>query len=575
VNLVALSYSENLLDLDQNDEVQANAMEALANVSRVNGEFTTKYFDRAVINKIILMCAAVNVQVKRHAPLVLGNIGQSEDCRQLIGDQGGIEALFLVYEDDDNTIKANTLWALCNLMWNPANQEHAGRFMKEIFGSLSSEYVPIKVNGAILLANTLYYNNSNRVRFLETEDSMDTLMHFITAKVDKVFAESALRALLSLSYLDNVALWLGEEGEAIPILLEYLKPPYTSREAMRYALEIIANLCVHHSNRSKLLDLSGTAVIIALSTDPDHYIQDLQGQILEYLEDVTPAEVLAKAKTDIGLERMVVLATNEDPLVRAVAAEGIGEEIWHDPKKQKRTLELGGLEVLLAIVARKDEAVGSMLPALWSLRNVLHDNVDAQYQLLQRDGLVVLITCIQAAATGTFGDQTEKVVEAALACCTAAITNHERNSRRMLVVGLEAVMDLADGRMGDVAGTTSIAKNGLKGEGVVALAKSILLMLGPYNYIVCKNCHKKQELVGQTCYNCGYRLRVETTDAGERGAYYKPFPKKEGKEVSFGATGMGPAGGEKVMLGSSSTATLTKKKPRKLGSEMSRESKTP
>ncbi len=417
---------------------------------------------------------------------------------------------------------------------------------------------------------------------------MDQIMHFITTKVDKVFIESALRALLSLSYLDNVALWLGEEGEAVPVLLEYLKPPYTSREAMRYALEILANMCVHHTNRSKILEFNGTGAIISLSTDPDHYIQDLQQQIIEYLEDVTPAEVLAKAKMNIGLERMVVLAANDDPLVRAVAAESIGEEIWHSPRKQKRALEVGALEVLLSIVQRDEEPVGSVLPALWSLRNIMHDSLEAQTQVSHRDGLVVLVRCIQRCAVGQYADQTEKIVEAALACVTAAITNNERNSRRLLTIGLEAMMDLADGKMGQVAGAEPLVSKGLKGTGVVALAKSILLMLGPYNYIVCKNCNKKQELVGQACFACGYRLRVEVTDGADRSAFYKPFPKTQprltsggnstvsaataSREYKEGKDGSAQHGKEKVLLGSSSTSSLHKMQPKAMGriAEMSR-----
>jgi len=362
---------------------------------------------------------------------------------------------------------------------------------------------------------------------------------------------------------------------------------------MRYALEILANLCVHHTNRSKILDFNGTSAIIALSTDPDHYIQDLQQQVLECLEDVTPAEVLAKTKMNIGLERMVVLAANADPLVRAVAAESIGEEIWHDGKKQKRALEVGGLEVLLAMIARANEGVGSLVPALWSLRNILHDSLEAQTQIQYRDGISVLVQCIQRSAAGQYAEHTEKIMEACLACIAACIANHERNSRRLLTIGLEAVMDLADGKMGLVAGSDTLTKVGLQGEGVVALAKSILLMLGPYNYIVCKNCQKKQELVGQACYSCGYRLRVEVTDGVDRSAFYKPFSKsahsgagrqpgtreqKEGTEPAHNRHK------DKVLLGSQSTSSLKKMDPRLLsrtapveaGKDLpAKESKTP
>lgn len=598
VNLVSHAYSENLLDLDQNDEVQANAMEMLANVSRVNSEHTTKFFNTQVINAIVLMCAAVNIQVKRHAPLVMGNIGQSQMCRELIGDLGGVEALFLVLEEDDNTIKANTLWALCNLMWHPGNQERAGRFMDEIYHYMAFDYMPIKINASILLANTLYYSNSNRVRFLEMEGAIDAVMNLIVAREDKTFVESALRAVLSLSYLDNVALWLGEQEEPIPMFLDFLIPPYLSRECMRYSLEILSNLCVHHGNRARILEQNGISPIIALSTDPDLHIQDLSAQVVDYLGDVTPAEVLAKAKMDIGLERMVALASNADKTVRAVAAESIGEEIWHKPEQQKRALEVGALEALLSIIGNPDEEVTSLLPALWSLRNVMHNNVQAQEQVAHRDALSVLAGCIQRVAVAQYGDQSEKVLEATLACVAACISNHERNSRRLLVVGLEALMDIADGKLGHVTGTTTIIAESLRGEGVVALAKSILLMLGPYNYVVCRNCHKKQELVGQSCYACGFRLRVEVTDMHDRGKMYKSLPPTSNghgsgaqpknllqsktiatdgppggaktsmstsnstSDLSAGQQEGTPSGGTgPVLLGSQSTSTLHKKKP--------------
>ena len=51
VALVTMAYSENLLNLDQNEEVQANAAEILANVSRYNCELTVKYFNVEVVLK--------------------------------------------------------------------------------------------------------------------------------------------------------------------------------------------------------------------------------------------------------------------------------------------------------------------------------------------------------------------------------------------------------------------------------------------------------------------------------------------------------------------------------------------
>ena len=129
------------------------------------------------------------------------------------------------------------------------------------------------------------------------------------------------------------------------------------------------------------------------------------------------------------------------------------------------------------------------------LRDQIHNNVQAQEQVSHRDARGVLAGCIQRISRGVYGDHSEKLLEATLACIAAAISNHERNSRRLLVVGLEALMDIADGKLGHVTGTSHIVAKSLRGEGVVSLAKSILLQLGPYNYVVCRNCHKKQELV--------------------------------------------------------------------------------
>jgi uncharacterized protein (DUF2267 family) len=224
---------------------------------------------------------------------------------------------------------------------------------------------------------------------------------------------------------------------------------------------------------------------------------------------------------DIGLERMVVLATNADPKVRAVAAESIGEEIWQDPTKQRRAMEVGAIEVLLTIMNNQEETVDSLLPAIWSLRNVLHNNPQGQEQIAHRDAISVLTSVIQKCAFGNYQDHTEKVIEAVLACLVSAISNHERNSRRLLVVGLEAIMDIADGHLAEVTGASHLVTQTLQGEGTIALAKSILLMLGPYNYVVCRNCEKKQQLIGQACIHCGYRLRVPTNDAGDRSKHYK------------------------------------------------------
>ena len=514
------AYSENLLDLDQNDEVQANASEFLSNVSRFNSEESIQYFDPAVIDALVLMCASPNKQLRRQVPLVVGNISQSEVCRAEIGKKGGVESLFLAVEDTDTTVQANALWALCNLMWHPPNQERAGRFITEIVKFISAEWEPIRTHSSTLLANVLFYSTSNRVRFLEIDGSIELLINLVKNRdQNTAVVEGSLRSLLSLSYLDSIALWLGVDAACIPLFISYLLPPVYSKEALRYSLEILCNLCLHHSNRKTIYENGGVDAIVSLHIDSDHHLSQLSMRIIEYLEDITPAEVLARAKTDIGLERMVVMATSEDPLVRAVAAESIGEEVWYDNKKQQVAHKIGAVDALLGIAANADEAIESLLPAIWSLRNLMHNNPDSQYQFGYRDGISIIDHVFKRTFTGLYLKQSEKLFEACLACLTNAILNNEKNSRKLLMVGLESVLDLADSNLSSKykalitdANALIQVNNAMKSEGVIALAKSLLLMLAPYNYIVCRNCQKKQDLHGTSCYNCGNRLLTDNVE---------------------------------------------------------------
>ena len=513
LEIVTRAYTENLFDLDQNDEVQANAIEVLANVSRYNCELTVDAFNNEVVDGLIVLCASDNTQVKRHAPLVLGNIAQNETCRGAVGDRGGVEALFIILEDEDKSVQANTLWCLCNLMWYPPNQERAGRFMSEVMLFLHSDWLPVKRYSAVLVANMLYYNNPNRVRFLERDGTMELLIEFIKDNHEVIITEACLRSVLSLSYLDQVALWLGTDGGCIPLFLQLMTPPLISRDCLRYALEIIGNLCIHHVCRKVILDENGIDILVNLHSDVDPHIQEVSKEVIGHLEDITPEEVLAKQKLNIGLERMIQLASDTDPMVRAVAAESIGEEVWHDQSKQMVTNALGGMEALLSILSQPEEPTQSLLPALWSVRNLLHNNHEAQEQFGAHDGMRTVLDVIGRSLDGRYVDQSEKVIEGVLAILVNAIHHSDRNSRKLLRLGLELVMDIADGRLTETTGAEGYVAQGLRSEGVVAMAKSLLQMLGPYNYVVCRHCHKKQEISGTHCFNCGSKLLVDVPSA--------------------------------------------------------------
>jgi hypothetical protein len=317
--------------------------------------------------------------------------------------------------------------------------------------------------------------------------------------------------MVSLSYIDAASLWLGTTGDCVQLFLSLLVTQNVVNQnfCSRYALEIINNMCVHHTVRRQLLDINGIDQIVNLLAHEDIQVQDLALQILEMLEDVTPPEVMARAKKGIGLERMVTLVTSEDPLVRAVAVESIGEEVWRDVKKQQVVNKLGGIDSLVSICDNPREPLTSVLPALWSLRNVLYKNYEGQNQFRDCDGCSAVVRILKRCIEGEFADQSDKVLESALSCLVSAIQDHEFNSRRLLRVGLEVLMDLAELNLAKPLGLDKLAKLGIESPSVVALSKSLLSMLAPYNYVVCKNCHKRQNLSGTHCIMCGYMFYVD------------------------------------------------------------------
>jgi hypothetical protein len=504
------------------------------------------------------------ITIKHHHHYQLSSLFYNDGL--LCSSSGGVEALFLALEDDDKSIQANVLWSLCNLMWHPPNQERAGRFITEVLSALQSPWDPVRIQAMTLLANLLYYNNDNRIRFLESEGAFEKIIDFVKRRIEVSVVEGSLRALLSLSYIDNIALWLGTTGQMIPVFISYLSttssivtshnqsslnsahsstsPVLYSRDSMRYSLEILCNLCLHNANRQIIFDSGGVDAIVALHIESDVNVRDLSIKVIEYLSDITPPEVLARTKQLMGLDRMVKLATSDDPLVRAVAAESIGEELWHDPSKQSRTIEVGGLDALLAIAANPNEPVESLLPAIWSLRNLMHDQSTIKSQFAYRDGISVMNSVLKEVFLGKYEEQTEKLFEAVLLCLITATLNEERISRRLLNIALPRIIDLAEGTITTMiidddynndsngedrrvnmmsssspiskrpspqlpSGSSLFVKSAMQGESIKALAKSLLLQLAPFNYVVCRNCSRKQDLHGQSCYNCGSRLLVE------------------------------------------------------------------
>mmetsp|Transcript_106476 Transcript_106476/g.308655 ORF Transcript_106476/g.308655 Transcript_106476/m.308655 type:complete len:559 (-) Transcript_106476:58-1734(-) len=241
VRLVTSDKAANLLDVDHISEIQANAAEALANLTSNFGDESAARIHTLGIAPLVLMCGSGNIQVKRNAPLVLGNISQDDEYRKTVGLRGGIEALFLLCEKVDEVTQANALWALGNLAWQPHNQERIGRFFNQLLALCESGWLPVQANAIVCLANCLYYNERNRERLEGTEGGVRRVVGMCSHEQPLPVQEASLRALVSLSYTDRMALPLGgEPHDVLPMLLHNCRSPTVN--VQKYSLMTLMNL---------------------------------------------------------------------------------------------------------------------------------------------------------------------------------------------------------------------------------------------------------------------------------------------------------------------------------------------
>ena len=299
------SITCNLLDTDQADEVKTNALEILVNVSRLESFAMAKSFDKKSISNFCLFCTSENILIRRYTSLVFGNIAQCEGCREEIYRQGGIEALVLLLEVSDCQLQSCTLWALSNLMWFAPNQERAGRYITFLFDFTKAAAVQVRNNAFLLLANLLYYSDTNCDRFLLIDQSLELLLLCIEEKdVDIVVMRCCLRSLLALSCFDNASLFIG--SFSIPVLLKCAIPAGSFLETSLISLNILSNLSIHDQNRRIIISQRGFEVLIGLFIHDNVDISSLANQIVDRLKDIAPLEMIPKMMTK---DRMRILMT--------------------------------------------------------------------------------------------------------------------------------------------------------------------------------------------------------------------------------------------------------------------------
>ena len=526
LRLVSSSISANLLDSDQMSEVQANAAEALANLTSTYGEENAAQVHSLGVAPLVLMCGSGNLQVRRPAALVLGNVSQSDEHRAAIGLRGGVEALFYLCEKEDDVTRANALWALGNLAWHPMNQDRVGRYFSQLMALCESTWLPVRTNAMVCLANALFYNDKNRGRLETLENGAASIVrHCATGPdVPQPVQEAALRALVSLAYTDRMVLVLGREPhDVFPMLIANCASGLVN--VQKYSLMVIMNLVVHDENKRRVLDNKGVEVIVYTSGSVDAEVRELCANVLKALADLKATDHLQDKKASFGVEGMVqFLLRGENVATKKLAVEALAEQLWLEPGKQDEIAACGGLEVITALCESwraQDEKV--LLPALWTIRNATHDHDSNKERIGEMQGIEVLLDVCQGHTDSSKGH----VLESGLSALINACVGHERNCRRMLRQGLDVLIDFAEGSAFDPI-DPSIVESEYHDEALgvqehqmamqrrlsairdsqktnKALATSLLQILGPFNFAVCQNCQHKN-FGGTNCTNCGHNV---------------------------------------------------------------------
>ena len=185
---------------------------------------------------------------------------------------------------------------------------------------------------------------------------------------------------------------------------------------------------------------------------------------------------------------------------------------------QDKLVEIGGIDALLNMVkhCRREGDAQALTKALWALRTSVLGNDGLMQDLQSRGGLLLLLDliCNGVPAAVTSGSRrsdnvndndtdtdnggvrqvdADEAQEAALACTLASLIGNPHNCRVMLSLGIDQLIELA--------GRNDTPEHNRK------LVFDILQVLGPYSYVECSNCGKRQPK-GVTCSQCGFAVSI-------------------------------------------------------------------
>jgi len=291
---------------------------------------------------------------------------------------------------------------------------------------------------------------------------------------------------------------------------------------------VLLNLCTHDENKRKMLDDGGVEALVSTAGSDDEEVVSLGKEVLQLLADLHKVDELRAKRNAFGLDGMLdfLRRAGTDESTRQLAIESVAEQLWMEKGKQTELALNGGVLIVLELVQSwRTETEQILLPALWALRNVTHEHPSNQSLVAEQGGIDLLLEVANQHRAPGQG----YVLESSLSALVNLVVGHERNCRRLLKLGLDDLIDLAEGppfappplselagpafewdeALGKVEKERAIERRSMEmaeaHKSNQALATSLLQVLGPYNWVVCNNCRKKS-FGGSTCADCGHSV---------------------------------------------------------------------
>lgn len=548
--LVRLTNSTATADLSSRDgeRVQGNAAEALVNATRNDSHENAERIRSCGVRPIVLMCTSDNLVVQRAAPLVLGNISQNDAIRSEVGNNGGIDALFLLAGLDDEIVQSNAAYALGNLAWTASNQERIGFFLPQLLQLLHSVFSNVRANAMIALANAVHFHESNRRRLMfEAPGSLELLVKLLNDD-DVVVQSHTARCIGAVCHNDVVAKAAGEYLGLISSLVRLLWN--RNGQAQRYACFALKNLALYDPNKKRILVEGGVEGLTNCAGSNSHKARDMASEVLEILADIAGQEEMDEMKDKFGPGGMIELLTSNaksNTLVAGLAADSIGEKSMDSDESKLSFIQYGAIEALLSAVSvdvAKDgtesriTSMGDLsdfyLKILWTLRSLLKNSNEARIRLGNKNGIENMLKLLSIQSNEF--ERSHEIKTVALSILIESVVDNEKNSRRLLRSGLDQIIELAEKVLpepprksvytpkADMPGNKLPLKKAsasplgninddkkkpwqrVKGEekDTSQMALEILQLVGPHGWVVCTNCGTRAP-GGTVCSHCGHK----------------------------------------------------------------------